>query len=175
MNYDLTLLTSSFHLFINNITIFQGDSLDTKLLSLQTSGTMPIVLQSLQLPETTTNWCQSSCDGPSNTDDSKLRSSPVSSRSESPLSDAKSAGLGRFSTHFYGMSRSDIPYTDSDGLYDYPSSETILPANNLSRRHARKCDRRRERKTSLMNNRSLDQHRESNGNVLFEYAILLLR
>ncbi|XP_059470868.1 uncharacterized protein LOC132193927 isoform X2 [Neocloeon triangulifer] len=46
--------------------------------------------------------------------------SPVSSRSESPLSD-KVTGLDRFSPLFYH--KSELPYTDSDGLYDCPSSE----------------------------------------------------
>lgn len=95
-----------------------------------------------------------------------MRGSPVSSRSESPLSDAKSAGLGRFSTHFYGMSRTDVPYTDSDGLYDYPSSETVLPPTSIHRRHARKCDRRRERKTSLKISRLDHHHREFIGSFL---------
>lgn len=84
---------------------------------------------------------------PETNEDAK-RGSPVSSRSESPLSDAKSVGLGRFSSQFYGMSRTDVPYTDSDGLYDYPSSETLLPHRDASRRLMRKADRRRERKTS---------------------------
>ena len=101
---------------------------------------------SLQLPESSKQFCS---DG--NHDDRK-RGSPVSSRSESPLSDAKSVGIGRFSSHFYGKSRADLQsvYTDSD-LYDYPSSErSVLPSINTPRRHARKCDlKRRERKKSL--------------------------
>lgn len=49
--------------------------------------------------------------------------SPVSSRSESPLSD-KTLGLGRFSPMFYCKNKSDqLPFTDSDGLYDFPSSD----------------------------------------------------
>lgn len=145
---------------------FQSDSLDTKLLSLQPAGATSIVLQSLQLPEPLPLWVLHSNDCV-NGDDPKLRGSPVSSRSESPLSDAKSVGLGRFSTHFYGMSRTDVPYTDSDGLYDYPSSETVLPPTSIHRRHARKCDRRRERKTSLKNSRIDHHHRELIGDLTF--------
>lgn len=49
--------------------------------------------------------------------------SPVSSRSESPLSD-KTLGLGRFSPMFYCKNKNDqLPFTDSDGLYDFPSSD----------------------------------------------------
>ena len=64
------------------------------------------------------------------------------------------------------MSRNDVPYTDSDGLYDYPSSETILPPTSMHRRHLRhKCDRRREKKTSVKNTRWMDSHRELLGNL----------
>lgn len=141
--------------------------MDTKLLSLQPSGAQPgaVVLQSLQLPEQLPSWALHCCEG-GNGDDTKMKGSPMSSRSESPLSDAKNAGLGRFSTHFYGMSRTDVPYTDSDGLYDYPSSETVLPPTSIPRRHARKCDRRRERKTSLKSSRVDHHHRELLGNSL---------
>jgi len=48
--------------------------------------------------------------------------SPVSSRSESPLSE-KTIGLGRFSPMFYCKTKSELPFTDSDGLYDFPSSD----------------------------------------------------
>ena len=81
-----------------------------------------IVLQSLQLPES-----QSTSLGSENIEESSKKSpSKESSRSESPVSDAKSAGLSRFSTEFYGKSRADLPYTDSDGLYDYPRLVRIL-------------------------------------------------
>ncbi|XP_059350348.1 uncharacterized protein LOC130692880 isoform X2 [Daphnia carinata] len=136
----------------------KGDSLDTKLLSLQPGGMPPIVLQSLQLPEPSSLWTCSGNFG--STDETRVKVSPVSSRSESPLSDVRSAGLGRFSTKFYGMSRIDMLHTDSDGLYDYPSSETILPPSSIHRRHTRKCDRRRERKSSLKSSR-IDHHRDS--------------
>ncbi|KAK9876709.1 hypothetical protein WA026_014948 [Henosepilachna vigintioctopunctata] len=59
--------------------------------------------------------------------------SPVSSRSESPLSDRTS----KFSSEFFGTHRDLLPFTDSDGLYDFPSSgnstsSTIVPLRKLS-------------------------------------------
>ncbi|XP_024085463.1 uncharacterized protein LOC106663479 isoform X2 [Cimex lectularius] len=60
--------------------------------------------------------------------------SPVSSRSESPLSDK--TGLGRFSPMFYGR------FTDSDGLYDCISSDPSFK----SRKHS--SGRKRERRRS---------------------------
>lgn len=95
----------------------QSGSLDTKISSIQPSGGPVIILQSLQLPEPQSASFISDSGG---TLEESSKKSPVSSRSESPVSDAKSAGLGRFSTQFYGKSRTDLPYTDSDGLYDYP-------------------------------------------------------
>lgn len=62
--------------------------------------------------------------------------SPVSSRSESPLSD-KTGGIGRFSPMFYGR------MTDSDGLYDCASSDCCKMA--ASRKPS---GRRKERKRS---------------------------
>jgi hypothetical protein len=74
------------------------------------------------------------------------------------------------------MSRNDIPYTDSDGLYDYPSSETILPPTGIHRRHMRhKCDRRREKKASFKSTRWIDTHRDLLGNlptVIFPVSFL---
>lgn len=74
--------------------------------------------------------------------------SPVSSRSESPLSDK--TGLGRFSPQFYGR---QLPFTDSDGLYDFPSSECVKgnnckSANNTQKKSGRKRDRRTTRTAS---------------------------
>lgn len=83
--------------------------------------------------------------------DNKLLS-PVSSRSESPLSD-KALGLGRFSPMFYSKSKCDhLPFTDSDGLYDFPSSD-CFPSNNKSVQatttsHRKSTGRKRERKNS---------------------------
>ncbi|XP_026681657.1 LOW QUALITY PROTEIN: uncharacterized protein LOC103512334 [Diaphorina citri] len=61
--------------------------------------------------------------------------SPVSSRSESPLSDKTSAGgLGRFNPMFYGR------LTDSDGLYDCPSPDCCKTARRTA---CRKKERRK--------------------------------
>uniref|UniRef100_A0A182KEX4 Uncharacterized protein n=1 Tax=Anopheles christyi TaxID=43041 RepID=A0A182KEX4_9DIPT len=48
--------------------------------------------------------------------------SPVSSRSDSPLSE-RNASMERFSPMFYGKKDQQLPFTDSDGLYDFPSSD----------------------------------------------------
>nr|XP_029711963.1 uncharacterized protein LOC109407380 isoform X3 [Aedes albopictus] len=71
--------------------------------------------------------------------------SPVSSRSESPLSD-RTVSMERFSTHFYGKKDQQLPFTDSDGLYDFPSSD----GKGSSTIHHRKSTvgRRRERRSS---------------------------
>lgn len=70
--------------------------------------------------------------------------SPVSSRSESPISSDRNTGPKRFSSLFYGSKEMDMPFTDSDGLYDFPSSDAKLDAQ-----HSRKTSlRRRERKLS---------------------------
>lgn len=122
------------------------------MLTLQPAeGVFKFNLQSLQIPDSasTSSQCAQQRLDSSTSDEMKKRGSPMSSRSESPLSDVRSAGLGRFSTHFYGMSRPDLPFTDSDGLYDYPSSEAVLPVTDVSRRCYKRCDRRRERKVSL--------------------------
>lgn len=69
--------------------------------------------------------------------------SPVSSRSESPLSDK--TGLGRFSPQFYGR---QLPFTDSDGLYDFPSSEFVKGTSSKSVLAQRKPGKKRDRKTT---------------------------
>lgn len=68
--------------------------------------------------------------------------SPVSSRSESPLSER--ASMGRFSPHFYGR-KDQLPFTDSDGLYDFPSSDGKGGPFTHQRRSSSK---KRERKSS---------------------------
>ncbi|XP_054086655.1 uncharacterized protein LOC105208961 isoform X4 [Zeugodacus cucurbitae] len=68
--------------------------------------------------------------------------SPVSSRSESPLSER--ASMGRFSPHFYGR-KDQLPFTDSDGLYDFPSSDGKGGSFTHQRRSSSK---KRERKSS---------------------------
>lgn len=74
--------------------------------------------------------------------ESKL--SPVSSRSESPLSDRNNNGMGRFSPQFYNK---QLPFTDSDGLYDFPSSDG-KGAGSSNVHHVRKSSRRRDRRNS---------------------------
>lgn len=69
--------------------------------------------------------------------------SPVSSRSESPLSDK--ATLGRFSPQFYGR---QLPFTDSDGLYDFPSSECVKGSNCKGNSNSKKTGKKRDRKTT---------------------------
>lgn len=76
--------------------------------------------------------------------------SPVSSRSESPLSD-RTMGLGRFSPNFYSKQKDLLPFTDSDGLYDFPSSD-CAPQNKVdvasTMQQHRKSGRKREKKSS---------------------------
>lgn len=71
--------------------------------------------------------------------------SPVSSRSESPLSD-RNLGMGRFSPQFYGKKDPQLPFTDSDGLYDFPSSDGKGGSSCLQ--HKKSNARRRERRSS---------------------------
>lgn len=86
--------------------------------------------------------------------------SPVSSRSESPLSDRTiggasgggGGGLGRFSPHFYNKHKDFLPFTDSDGLYDFPSSD-CAPQNKVSvvstmQQHRKSTGRKREKKSA---------------------------
>lgn len=70
--------------------------------------------------------------------------SPMSSRSESPLSD-KTLGLDRFSPQFYGRNKDVLPFTDSDGLYDFPSSDKVNVAS-APHQHRKSTGRRREKK-----------------------------
>lgn len=68
--------------------------------------------------------------------------SPMSSRSESPLSDRNS----RFSPDFHGKSRDFLSFTDSDGLYDFQSSgnstsSTIVPLKKIGKRREKKVSR----------------------------------
>ncbi|KAJ8894756.1 hypothetical protein PR048_000063 [Dryococelus australis] len=75
--------------------------------------------------------------------------SPVSSRSESPLSD-KIAGPGRFSPLFYGRHKEQLPYTDSDGLYDCPSSDCPKMGVGSApvQQHRKSTGRRREKRSA---------------------------
>ncbi|CAG9865029.1 unnamed protein product [Phyllotreta striolata] len=90
---------------------------------------------SLQLPSIVVQCDSPGCD---------KHLSPMSSRSESPLSD-RTAGMGRFSPQFYGKNKDVLPFTDSDGLYDFPSSDKVNVTTNT---HHKKCGRKREKKTT---------------------------
>lgn len=95
---------------------------------------------SLQLPSIVVQSETSGCD---------KYISPVSSRSESPLSD-RTFGLGMFSPQFYNKQKDFLPFTDSDGLYDFPSSD-CTPHNKISLAPTvqhRKSGRRREKKST---------------------------
>lgn len=70
--------------------------------------------------------------------------SPMSSRSESPLSD-RTTGMDRFSSKFYGQHKDLLPFTDSDGLYDFPSSDKVNVAS-LAHQHKRSSSKKREKK-----------------------------
>ncbi|CRK91200.1 CLUMA_CG004883, isoform A [Clunio marinus] len=76
--------------------------------------------------------------------------SPVSSRSESPLSD-RNNGMGRFSPQFYGKKDSQLPFTDSDGLYDFPSSDGKGGSTGSLTQHRKNTGKRRERRCSKSN------------------------
>lgn len=70
--------------------------------------------------------------------------SPMSSRSESPLSD-RTTGIGRFSPLFYnGKNKDLLPFTDSDGLYDFPSTDKV---NVTTACQHKKIGRKREKRS----------------------------
>lgn len=75
--------------------------------------------------------------------------SPVSSRSESPLSDRNNgvSYMGQFSPQFYGKKDQHLPFTDSDGLYDFPSSDG-KGGTSASSQHRKSTGKRRERRSS---------------------------
>lgn len=75
-------------------------------------------------------------------DDLVYNCSPVSSRSESPLSDK--TGVGRFSPMFYGR------LTDSDGLYDCGSSDTTKASRKYGRRKERKRSKSPTKQQTLL-------------------------
>ena len=70
--------------------------------------------------------------------------SPMSSRSESPLSD-RNNGPGAYSSLFFGKKDQQLPFTDSDGLYDFPSSDG---KGGTSSQHRKSTGKRRERRSS---------------------------
>lgn len=114
--------------------LVKGNSLETN-----TDRLMPL----------TTNVCKSTLQLPSiivqtdfNNYDKHL--SPMSSRSESPLSD-RTLGVDRFSAQFYGRNKEALPFTDSDGLYDFPSSDKVNVTSS-TQHHRKSTGRRREKK-----------------------------
>ena len=74
----------------------------------------------------------------------KPKLSPVSSRSESPISDSKLSVQKIHPAFFSKAGKLELPYTDSDGLYDFPSSEVLNSDSSRSRstRYGRKKSRR---------------------------------
>lgn len=98
------------------------------------------------------------CDEPSSTmvqlqiptivvqpDGAERSTSPVSSRSESPISERTT--VNQFSPQFYNQKDQMLPFTDSDGLYDFPSSDGKGNSSKVS--CAKKSNvKRRERKSS---------------------------
>ncbi|XP_035898286.1 uncharacterized protein LOC118505883 isoform X4 [Anopheles stephensi] len=74
--------------------------------------------------------------------------SPVSSRSDSPLSE-RNASMERFSPMFYGKKDQHLPFTDSDGLYDFPSSDGKGGTGSTVATPHRKCvGRRKDRRVA---------------------------
>lgn len=71
------------------------------------------------------------------------RLSPVSSRSESPISDSR-LSVVRIYPAFFGVSgKPELPYTDSDGLYDCPSSEVLHSDSHASAAPLKRLGRKR--------------------------------
>ncbi|XP_055384716.1 uncharacterized protein LOC129614250 isoform X2 [Condylostylus longicornis] len=116
-----------FEIYLQNDLLQSGK----KLLTSDETTTMA----QLRLPTMTVNQSNESID---------RGLSPVSSRSESPLSE-KMTGFGKFSYHFYGRKDQQLPFTDSDGLYDFPSSDG---RSAPSTHHRKSNNKKRERKTN---------------------------
>lgn len=81
--------------------------------------------------------------------------SPMSSRSESPLSD-RTTGIGRFSPLFYGKNKDLLPFTDSDGLYDFPSSDKVNVMSTAAQH--KKVGRKREKRVRTCKTPSPTKH-----------------
>lgn len=75
--------------------------------------------------------------------------SPVSSRSESPLSERNNGAsyMGQFSPQFFGKKDQQLPFTDSDGLYDFPSSDGKGGTSVLTQQR-KSTGKRREKRSS---------------------------
>ena len=55
--------------------------------------------------------------------------------------------IGRFSPLFYGKKDQQLPFTDSDGLYDFPSSDG-KGCSSVSHLSKKSSTKRRDRKSS---------------------------
>ncbi|XP_071057498.1 uncharacterized protein [Onthophagus taurus] len=96
--------------------------------------------------------------------------SPVSSRSESPLSD-RTTGVGRFSPQFYGGHKDLLPFTDSDGLYDFPSSDKVNSiSGGIHQQHRKSTGRKRGEKRMT---RSSKTPSPTKGNLNYNYHLEL--
>ncbi|MPC40963.1 hypothetical protein E2C01_034540 [Portunus trituberculatus] len=81
--------------------------------------------------------------------------SPVSSRSESPISDSR-LSVVRIYPAFFGVSnKPEMPYTDSDGLYDCPSSEVLHSDSHASSSPLKRLGRKRLKRSAGKGLRSL--------------------
>lgn len=112
-----------------------GSTRPVKTLEDSIERLLPIPIKKpLQLPSIVVQCDLSGC--------SEKLLSPMSSRSESPLSD-RTSGVNRFSPQFYGRHKDLLPFTDSDGLYDFPSSDKV---NVITQQQYKKPARKREKK-----------------------------
>ena len=111
----------------------KGDSLDSKLNTVDPSGE-----NFSRFMENVCNKTGSILEMPEDNLSDKIRLSPVSSRSDSPISELSVVCLGVVS-----------PITDSDGLYDCPSSEVPNGGKSIGKEQPlRRSSRKRERKLS---------------------------
>ncbi|XP_050733493.1 uncharacterized protein LOC127007035 isoform X3 [Eriocheir sinensis] len=83
------------------------------------------------------------------------RLSPVSSRSESPISDSRLSVVRIYPAFFGVNTKSELPYTDSDGLYDCPSSEVLHSDSHASGSPLKRLGRKRLKRSAGKGLRSL--------------------
>lgn len=62
------------------------------------------------------------------------------------FSDRSVTGMNRFSPQFYNCKEQTLPFTDSDGLYDFPSSDGRGNGSKIAHPPRRSSVRRRDRK-----------------------------
>ena len=87
--------------------------------------------------------------------DRPSRLSPVSSRSESPISDSRLSVVRIYPAFFGVSSKPEMPYTDSDGLYDCPSSEVLHSDSHVSASPLKRLGRKRLKRSPGKGLRSL--------------------